>query len=109
VSAGIRPITEIAHSCGLAVNKGIVCNDQMQTSDPSIFALGECVEHRGKLYGLVEPIWEQARAMADVISGFNPEAAYVGSKLGTKLKVMGVDLVSLGDKEPASPDDEVVV
>lgn len=109
VSAGIRPITEVAKASGLTVNKGIVCNDQMQTSDPSIFALGECVEHRGKLYGLVEPIWEQARAMADVISGFNPEAAYVGSKLGTKLKVMGVDLVSLGEKDAKEPTDEVVI
>lgn len=109
VSAGIRPITEVAKDSGLVVNKGIVCNDQMQTSDPSIFALGECVEHRGKLYGLVEPIWEQARAMADVISEFNPDAAYVGSKLGTKLKVMGVDLVSLGEKDAKEPTDEVVV
>ena len=109
VSAGIRPITEVAKDSGLVVNKGIVCNDQMQTSDPSIYALGECVEHRGKLYGLVEPIWEQARTMADVISEFNPEAAYVGSKLGTKLKVMGVDLVSLGEKDAKEPADEVVV
>ncbi len=109
VSAGIRPITEVAKDSGLFVNKGIVCNDQMQTSDPSIFALGECVEHRGKLYGLVEPIWEQARAMADIISEFNPEAAYVGSKLGTKLKVMGVDLVSLGEKDAKESTDEVVI
>ena len=109
VSAGIRPITEVAKDSGLVVNKGIVCNDQMQTSDPSVYALGECVEHRGKLYGLVEPIWEQARTMADVISEFNPEAAYVGSKLGTKLKVMGVDLVSLGEKDAKEPADEVVV
>ncbi len=109
VSAGIRPITEVAKDSGLTVNKGIVCNDQMQTSDPSIFALGECVEHRSKLYGLVEPIWEQARTMADIISGFNPQAAYVGSKTGTKLKVMGVDLVSLGEKDAKDPADEVVV
>ncbi len=109
VSAGIRPITEVAASSGLIVNKGIVCDDQMRTNDPNIFALGECIEHRGKLYGLVEPIWEQARALADVITESRPEAAYIGSKTGTKLKVMGVELVSLGEKEPNEPDDEVVV
>src|SRR5205823_1061876 len=86
VSAGIRPITEIASASGLTVNKGIVCDDQMRTSDRDIFAVGECVEHRHKLYGLVDPIWDQAKALADVITGFNPKAGYLGSKLGTKLK-----------------------
>jgi len=109
VSAGIRPITEVAKDSGLKVNKGIVCDDQMRTSDPHVFALGECVEHRGKLYGLVEPIWAQATVMADVISGFNPQAAYLGSKTGTKLKVMGVDLMSLGEKEAGADTDEVIV
>ena len=109
VSAGIRPITEVAKESGLSVNKGIVCDDQMRTSDPNVFALGECVEHRGKLYGLVEPIWAQARVMADVISGFNPQEVYQGSKIGTKLKVMGVDLMSLGEKEASLDSDEVIV
>jgi nitrite reductase (NADH) large subunit len=109
VSAGIRPITEIATASGLTVNKGIVCDDQMRTSDRDIFAVGECVEHRGKLYGLVDPIWDQAKTLADVITGFNPQAGYVGSKLGTKLKVMGVELASMGDTKPSLPDDEVVV
>ncbi len=109
VSAGIRPITEVARNSGLNVNKGIVCDDQMRTSDPHVFALGECVEHRGKLYGLVEPIWAQARVMADVISGFDPQAVYQGSKTGTKLKVMGVDLMSLGEKEAGADNDEVIV
>lgn len=109
VSAGIRPITELAKDSGLNVNKGIVCDDQMRTSDPCVFALGECIEHRGKLYGLVEPIWEQARVMADVISGYDPQQAYHGSKTGTKLKVMGVDLMSLGEKEAGQDTDEVIV
>jgi len=109
VSAGIRPITEIARSSGLTVNKGIVCDDQMRTSDGSIFAVGECVEHRGALYGLVDPIWEQAKVLADVLTGVNPQAAYQGSKLGTKLKVMGVELASMGETKPSQPDDEVVV
>jgi nitrite reductase (NADH) large subunit len=109
VSAGIRPITELATTSGLAVNRAIVCDDQLRTSDPAIFALGECVEHRGQLYGLVDPIWEQARVLADVITGTNTEAAYQGSRLGTKLKVMGVELASMGATKPADADDEVIV
>jgi nitrite reductase (NADH) large subunit len=109
VSAGIRPITEIATASALNVNRGIVCDDQMRTSDPQIFALGECVEHRGQLYGLVDPIWEQAGVLADVITDTRPEAAYLGSKLGTKLKVMGVELASMGVTKPADANDEVVV
>ena len=109
VSAGIRPITEIASASGLTVNRGIVCDDQMRTSDPAVFAVGECVEHRGQLYGLVDPIWEQANVLADVLTGFQPTSAYQGSKLGTKLKVMGVELASMGVTKPADADDEVVV
>jgi len=109
VSAGIRPITEIASASGLSVNKGIVCDDQMRTSDPDIFALGECVEHRGVTYGLVDPIWDMAGVLADVLTDTNPRSAYLGSKLGTKLKVMGVELASMGDTKAANPDDEVVV
>jgi len=109
VSAGIRPITEIATASGLTVNKAIVCNDRMQTSDPDIFAVGECVEHAGKIYGLVDPIWEQANVLADALTGVNPDAVYLGSKLGTKLKVMGVELASMGETKPAGPADEVVV
>ena len=109
VSAGIRPITEIASASGLTVNKGIVCDDQMRTSDRDIFAVGECVEHRHKIYGLVDPIWDQAKTLADVITGFNPQAEYLGSRLGTKLKVMGVELASMGETKPSLPDDEVIV
>ena len=109
VSAGIRPITETAEASGLTVNRAIVCDDQMRTSDPAIFALGECVEHCGQLYGLVDPIWEQAEVLADVITRTHPDAAYRGSKLGTKLKVMGVELASMGETRPAGPDDEVIV
>jgi nitrite reductase (NADH) large subunit len=109
VSAGIRPMTEIAVRSGLAVNRAILCDDQMRTSDPSIFAVGECVEHRGQVYGLVDPIWEQADVLADVITGVRPGAAYQGSRLGTRLKVMGVELASMGVTRPADANDEVVV
>ncbi len=109
VSAGIRPIVEIATDSGLAVERGIVCDDRMRTSDPDVFAVGECVQHRGVIYGLVDPIWDQARTLADVITETNPAAAYEGSKLATKLKVMGVELASMGETKKAEPDDEVVV
>lgn len=109
VSAGIRPITELAVNAGVDVNKGIVCDDQMKTSDPCIFTLGECAEHRGVLYGLVEPIWEQAKVLADVMTGCGKDVVYTGTRTGTKLKVMGVELASLGEKEAAHPDDEVIV
>jgi nitrite reductase (NADH) large subunit len=109
VSTGIRPITEIATASALTVNRGIVCDDQMRTSDPNIFGVGECIEHHGQLYGLVDPIWEQASVLADVITGVKPDSEYHGSKLGTKLKVMGVELASMGITKPAEPEDEVVV
>jgi len=109
VSAGIRPITEVATASGLAVDKAIVVDDQMRTSDPDVFALGECVQHRGRIYGLVDPIWEQAGVLADVLTEANPRAVYAGSRLGTKLKVMGVELASMGETKPATPLDDVVV
>ena len=109
VSAGIRPITEVGVGAGLTVEKAIVCDDQMRTSDPAIFTVGECAQHRGFVYGLVDPIWEQCNVLADVLTGKNPAAQYRGSKLATKLKVMGVELASMGATKPAGPDDEVVV
>jgi nitrite reductase (NADH) large subunit len=109
VSAGIRPITDVASASGLKVSRAIVCDDQMRTSDPDIFAVGECVEHRGQVYGLVDPIWEQAQVLADVITDTNPHSVYPGSKLSTKLKVMGVELASMGETKPLDAADEVVV
>ncbi len=97
ISCGIRPNVRLAVEAGLAVERGIVCDDHLRTSDPDIYAVGECVEHRGRLYGLVAPLFEQARVLGDHITGSNPAAAYAGSKISTRLKVMGVDLVSVGD------------
>jgi nitrite reductase (NADH) large subunit len=108
ISAGIRPIAEIAGESDLGVGKGILVDDQMRTNDPRIFALGECVEHRGVCYGLVDPIWQQAGVLADVITETNSSSAYIGSRLATKLKVMGVDLVSMGEIEPKDPTDDVI-
>ena len=94
-AAGIRPNTKLAQEAGLTVNRGIVVDDVMQTSAPGIFALGECAEHRGVCYGLVEPAYEQARVLARHLSGRN--ATYQGSVVATNLKVSGVSVFSAGD------------
>jgi NAD(P)H-nitrite reductase large subunit len=106
ISCGIRPNVEIAAACGLRVERAIVVDDQLRTSDPYIFALGECVQHRGTLYGLVDPVYDQARVLADVLTGAKPEAVYPGSRLATSLKVMGIDLTVMG--ETSSTDGEIV-
>jgi ferredoxin-nitrite reductase len=108
ISCGIRPNVDEARAAGLAVERAIVVDDQLRTSDPSIFAVGECAQHRGKLYGLVDPVYEQARVLADVITGAKPQAAYAGSRLAATLKVMGVDLTAMGEVNAGGPDCEVV-
>ncbi len=94
-AAGIRPNVALAKEAGIAVNRGVVVNDVMQTSSPDIFALGECAEHRGICYGLVEPAYEQARVLARHLAG--RPAAYHGSVVSTNLKVSGVSVFSAGD------------
>ncbi len=69
VAAGIRPNVDLARKAGIAVNRGIVVNDYMETSEPDIFAVGECVEHRGVCYGLVAPLLEQGKVLAATITG----------------------------------------
>jgi nitrite reductase (NADH) large subunit len=107
ISAGIRPNGELAKEAGLTVEKAIIVDDTMQTSDPDIYAVGECAQHRGKLYGLVAPIWEQCNVLADQLTGANSAAAYTGSFVATKLKVMGVNVASMGDRD-GLPTDEIV-
>jgi NAD(P)H-nitrite reductase large subunit len=108
-ATGIKPNAEIASQGGLTVERAIVVDNQMRTvDDPRIYAVGECVQHRGQTYGLVAPIWEQVKVLADHITGANSEAAYHGSKVATRLKVAGVELASMGLTEPAEPHDEVV-
>jgi nitrite reductase (NADH) large subunit len=109
ISAGIKANWEIAAGCGLQVERGIIVDDQMRCpDDPDIYAVGECAQHRGHMYGLVAPLWEQAKVLADHITGRDPNAEYTGSKVATKLKVMGVDVASMGIVEPQTPEDEVV-
>ena len=110
ISCGIRPNAEIGKACGLTVNRAIVVDDQMRSvDDPDVYVVGECAEHRGKVYGLVAPLWEQGQTLADHLTGARPDAAYIGSKIATKLKVMGVELASMGVTKPEQDTDEVVV
>jgi nitrite reductase (NADH) large subunit len=109
VSAGIRPNAGLARSAGLSVRRGIVVDDGLACpDDPDVFAVGECAEHAGVVYGLVAPLWEQTAVLADRLTGRAPTAAYTGSRVSTKLKVMGVELAVMGEKERSRDDDEVV-
>jgi nitrite reductase (NADH) large subunit len=94
-AAGIRPNIGLAGGSGLLVNRGVVVDDRLQTSTENIFALGECAEHRGICYGLVEPAYEQAHVLAQHLSG--KAASYRGSVVATNLKVSGVNVFSAGD------------
>jgi nitrite reductase (NADH) large subunit len=106
-AAGIRPNVALAKDGGIAVNRGIVVDDHMQTSAPDIFALGECAEHRGTCYGLVEPAYEQARVLARHLAG--RDAGYQGSVVATNLKVSGVGVFSAGDFMGAEGSEAIVL
>ena len=99
VSAGIRPRDDLAKEIGIDVGQrgGVMVNDQMQTSDPTIFAIGECALHRGMIYGLVAPGYEMAELVAANLTG--DERHFTGTDLSTKLKLMGCDVASFGDYE----------
>ena len=95
-AVGVRPNTDLAKAAGLACKRGILVDDGMGTSVSGIYAIGECAEHRGVAYGLVEPAYEQARTLARTLIG-DGAATYEGSILATNLKVSGVSLFSAGD------------
>jgi nitrite reductase (NADH) large subunit len=108
VAVGIRPNTELARTAGLKVNRGVVVDDHLETSSPGIYAIGECSEHRGSCYGLVEPGYEQAQVLARRLAGAG--ASYPGSLLATNLKVSGVSVFSAGDFLGATAGaDEIVL
>ena len=107
VAAGIRPNAELARMIGLRVNRGIEVNDYMETSHPDVFAVGECVEHRGVCYGLVAPLLEQGKVLAATITG-NKGPVYEGTVPAAKLKIMGVDVFSAGEIGDTSPDLDAV-
>jgi nitrite reductase (NADH) large subunit len=106
MAVGIRPETRVATDAHLEIGRGVVVNDQMQTSDPAIFALGECVEHEKQLFGLVAPLYDQAKILAATLMG--QEAAFKPVQTATKLKVTGVDLFSAGDFADAPGREDIV-
>src|SRR5215218_178000 len=106
-AAGIRPNIGLAKEAGIAVNRGVVVDDVMQTGAENIFAIGECAEHRGVCYGLVEPAYEQARVLARHLAG--REASYAGSVVATNLKVSGVSVFSAGDFIGADGSESIVL
>jgi NAD(P)H-dependent nitrite reductase large subunit len=109
IAAGIRPNVELAVKAGLPVARGIIVGDDLACpGTPDVYAVGECAEHRGRVYGLVAPLWEQTQVLADRLTGRNTDAVYTGSRLSTKLKVAGVDLAVMGEKDAVEEDDEVV-
>jgi nitrite reductase (NADH) large subunit len=107
MAVGIRPNIELAKSVGLRCERGVLVNDTLQTFDPSIYAVGECVQHRNSTYGLVAPLWEQARVCATHLAEMGM-SRYRGSMVATQLKVTGIDLFSVGDFSE-SPDTESLV
>jgi nitrite reductase (NADH) large subunit len=108
MAVGIRPNAMLAKEAGLETNRGVLVGDDMRTSDPDIFSVGECVEHRGLCYGLVAPLYEMAKVVAAQLAG-DEAAAYTGSVTATKLKVTGIDLFSAGDFGEAKDRQDIVL
>jgi len=107
-ACGIRPRIDVAQLSGIPTKTGILVNDSLATRVPGVYSVGECAEHDGKVYGIVQPIWEQCAVLADVLTGARPQARYRGSKLYTRLKVAGVEVASMGNVEPELHSDEVI-
>ncbi|MFC4587182.1 FAD-dependent oxidoreductase [Sphaerisporangium corydalis] len=97
LACGVRPVTGLARDAGLPVGRGIIVDDRLRTADPAIYAIGECAQHDGTVYGLVAPAWEQAAVVADLVTGAGPAARYRGSRLVTRLKARSVELAAMGE------------
>ncbi|RFC37847.1 MAG: nitrite reductase (NADH) large subunit [Candidatus Nitrotoga sp. SPKER] len=108
MAVGIRPNVALAEAAGIYCNRGIVVSDTMQTYDPSIYAVGECISHRGIAYGLVAPLFDMAKVCANHLARMGI-AYYQGSVTSTKLKVTGVDLFSAGDFTGSNETNEIVM
>jgi len=109
MAVGIRPNIELAKTAGLLCDRAIVVDDTLQThTDPRIYAVGECVQHRGAVYGLVAPLWEQARVCAAHLAALGVKR-YGGSVTSTKLKVTGIDLYSAGDFIGGADTEDLVL
>ena len=106
MAVGIRPSIQLAADAGLATGRGIHVDDQMITSDPNILAVGECIEHNGDIFGLVAPLYDQAKVAAKTLKG--EEDAFVNRETATKLKVTGCDLFSAGDFAEGEGREDIV-
>lgn len=102
LACGVRPETELARAAGLTVDRGIVVDDQLRTDDPHIWAIGECAQHRGQVYGLVAPAWEQAAVLANVLTA--GAATYTGSRTVARLKALDLDVAAMGETAPELAD-----
>ncbi len=107
IAAGIRPNVELGRLAGLEVRRGIIVNDEMRTSHPDVFAVGECTEHRGQTFGLVAPLIEQGKVLAATITG-NSEQKFSGASPAAKLKIMGVDVFSAGEIDDSAEGIETI-
>jgi nitrite reductase (NADH) large subunit len=107
MAVGIRPNVKLARDTGLAIGRGIHVDDHLVTSDANILAVGECVEHNGLVYGLVAPIWEMCRSLADGLVA--EQSGYTGSVTSTKLKVSGIDVFSAGDFSGGEGCEDIVM
>jgi nitrite reductase (NADH) large subunit len=107
MAVGIRPNVKLARDTGLAIGRGIHVDDHLVTSDENILAVGECVEHGGQVYGLVAPIWEMCRSLADGLVA--ERNGYTGSVTSTKLKVSGIDVFSAGDFSGGEGCEDIVM
>ena len=108
MAVGIKPNDDLARSAGIHCNRGVVVNDTMQTFDPRIYAVGECVSHRGTAYGLVAPLFEMAKVCANHL-GLMGIGRYQGSVTSTKLKVTGIDLFSAGNFAGGEGTEEILL
>ncbi|MBC7783636.1 MAG: NAD(P)/FAD-dependent oxidoreductase [Burkholderiales bacterium] len=108
LACGIRPRVDLAQASGIPVNRGVIVNDALATAVPGVYALGECAEHRGRVYGIVTPIWEQCEALADILCATGSARRYTGSKLYSRLKVAGVDVASMGVVKPELASDQTI-
>lgn len=107
-AVGIRPNITLAQSAGLRCNRGILVNDTMQTFDPSIYAVGECIEHRNQTFGLVEPLWGQAFICATHLAEHG-SLTFKSPTVPTQLKVSGVDVFSAGNFEPKEDYEDIIL
>lgn len=107
-ASGVAPRVDLARDAEVRTNAGILVTDQFRTSLEGVYAVGECAEHNGKVYGTVQPIYDQCRVLADVLCDPTSRAAYRGSKVYTKLKVAGIEVASMGRIDGDRADDEVV-